>query len=347
MTEPNRAVGLWLLSLAGMIVVMTLLGGVTRLTDSGLSIMEWNPLLGALPPTSQAEWERLFALYRQIAEYKQVNPGMTLAAFRSIFWWEYLHRFWGRLIGLAFLLPFLYFLWRGAIGRRDAWRYLLIFALGALQGLAGWFMVASGFQDRIDVSQYRLAVHLLLAVLLFAAIFWLALDHLDARPTHAAEPARRSLRRHGHWLLALVALEIGLGGLVAGTDAGFVYNDFPLMNGHLLPPDLLHLSPWWRNAGENPAMVQLQHRIVALILLIVLATFVQRARRAAQAGALALALRGRFHLLAVASALQAGLGVATLMLVVPLPLAVLHQLGAFLLLASLLFVQHGLARALH
>ncbi|WP_374655040.1 COX15/CtaA family protein [Dongia sp.] len=336
----RRAVGLWLLGCCFMIAVMVLLGGVTRLTDSGLSIMEWKPIMGALPPLSDAEWHQIFALYQQIAEYKHVNAGMTLEAFKGIFWWEYLHRLWGRLIAVAFLLPLIWFLVRGRLTRAEAPRLIALFALGGLQGFAGWFMVASGFQDRVDVSQYRLVIHLMLALAIFALMLWYALDYLDAAPLQGGRDAAGDLARHAKWMNILIAFQVALGGLVAGTDAGYVYNDFPMMNGHWLSPDLFLTSPWYLNFTENLAMVQFQHRLVSGFVAIAVISLLVRLRRRE----IDRTLKRRAVSLPFALAAQAFLGMATLILVVPISLAVLHQLGAFALLGCGLMVQHGLNR---
>jgi cytochrome c oxidase assembly protein subunit 15 len=339
----DRAVGLWLLICAGMIFVMVLLGGITRLSGSGLSIMEWKPLMGALPPMSSAEWERVFALYREIAQYKTVNHGMSLAEFQGIFWWEWSHRLWGRLIGVVFFLPFLYFLARGYLRKAPGKPSLApklgaIFLLGALQGGIGWYMVASGFEDRDSVSQYRLVLHLGMALVIYALILWSALDLLQ--PKAIACAGARVLRRHTILLLALIAIELCLGGLVAGLHGGLIYNDFPLMNGDLVAPDVFARSPWWANVTENPGGAQFFHRIGALLITLTLLALVWRAWRID----LPDILRGRMLLLLLALILQVGLGVSTLILVVPLPLAVAHQGGAVVLLSATLFVLHGLKR---
>lgn len=334
----ERAVGLWLLGLAGMVLVQVMLGAVTRLTDSGLSIMEWRPIMGAIPPLGDAEWHRVFALYQQIAEYQQVNAGMSLEAFKSIFWWEYFHRLWGRLIGVAFLLPFLWFWARGHVRGRRATRLLAIFALGGLQGLMGWIMVESGFADRTDVSQYRLVAHLLLALAIYAALLWSALDLLHPVRQQADH---RILRRHGWIMIAVITLETALGGFVAGLDGGFVYNTFPMMGEHWIAPDLFFQSPWWINFFENPVTAQFLHRLTAGFVAIALITLVVRARRVD----LDPTLKRRFYYLPFGLLGQAALGIATLLLVVPLPLAVAHQAGAFVLLSLGLYALHGLRRA--
>lgn len=337
----ERAVGLWLLGLAGMVLAQVMLGAITRLTDSGLSIMEWKPVMGAIPPLSEAEWRRVFAIYQGIAEYHQVNAGMTLDGFKSIFWWEYFHRLWGRLIGVAFLAPFLWFWAKGHLRGRRAGRLAAIFVLGGLQGLMGWIMVASGFADRTDVSQYRLVAHLLLALVIFGALLWSALDLLCPVRVRPQPPVHRVLRRHGWIMMAVIALEIAIGGFVAGLDGGLVYNNFPMMGEHWIAPDLFAQAPWWTNFFENPVTAQFLHRLIAGFVAIALISLVVRARRAG----LGRDLKRRFYYLPFGLLGQAALGIATLMLVVPLPLAVAHQAGAFVLFSLGLYALHGLRRA--
>jgi cytochrome c oxidase assembly protein subunit 15 len=343
--DHDRAVAVWLLVCAAMIFVMVLLGGITRLSGSGLSIMEWKPLMGALPPMSTAEWERVFALYREISQYKNVNHGMSLAEFQGIFWWEYSHRLWGRLIGIVFFLPFLYFLVRGYLRKAPgkpsmAPKLAAIFLLGALQGGIGWYMVASGFEDRDSVSQYRLVLHLGLALIIYALILWSALDLLQPRAIGGNAATARPLRRHAILLLVLVAIELCLGGLVAGLHGGLIYNDFPLMNGDLVAPDVFAMSPWWANVTENPGGAQFLHRVGALLITLALLALVGRAWRSEVPEI----IRGRMLWLLLALVVQIGLGVSTLILVVPLPLAVAHQGGAVVLLSATLFALHGLKR---
>ena len=304
-----------------MIMVMIVLGGATRLTGSGLSIMEWAPLMGALPPTSDAEWQRLFALYQKIPQYTLVNEGFGLDGFKQIFWLEWTHRLWGRLIGVVFLLPMLW-LWATArIERRLLPRLGLLFVLGGLQGAVGWFMVASGFlPDTTAVSPYRLVIHLALALMLYAAIVWTGLSALYPLPPPAAGLAAgcaawRSVS------LAMVSLTILAGGFTAGLHAGLTYNTFPLMDGRLVPDGYAMLHPLVRNLTENVAAVQFDHRLLAtLTLILVSASAVAgwRSRSAAAAGGLP---RG-------AVVCQYVLGVTTLLLVVPVSVATLHQFGA-------------------
>jgi cytochrome c oxidase assembly protein subunit 15 len=254
----------WLYAVAALLFAMVLVGGATRLTESGLSIVEWKPVTGTLPPLSQAEWQAEFEKYKTIPQYQQVNRGMSLDEFKTIYWWEWTHRFLGRLIGAAFLVPFLFFLWRGWIEPGLRGRLWTIFALGTLQGAAGWWMVVSGLAERTSVSPYRLAFHLTLAGVIFAGLIWTA-QKLAARPQSGAPTA---IRAGALALLVLVLVQIYLGALVAGLDAGLIYNTWPLMDGELLPDfsDLLLLDPLWRNFFENVLTVQFDHRMMAYLL---------------------------------------------------------------------------------
>ncbi len=317
-----------------MIFAMVVIGGVTRLTESGLSIVEWKPVSGALPPLTQADWEAEFAKYRQIDQYKQMNAGMSLAEFKRIFFWEWFHRLWGRLIGLVFLVPFVWFWWRGAVRGRLAGQLLALFCLGGLQGAIGWWMVASGLKrDMLAVSQYRLAVHLALALALHAGLLWLALDLLRGR--RAASTGRKAAAA----LAGLVFLTIVAGAFVAGLDAGLVSDTFPLMDGRLVPAGYADIEPFWRNLFENHAAVQFNHRWLGIFTAACALVFAWRFARAADAG-------DRIAVLAVpaASVVQAALGIATLMLWVPVPLAAAHQAGAVILLTAAVVAAHALGR---
>ena len=333
----TRPVAIWLLVCCAMIFAMVVIGGITRLTWSGLSITEWQPVTGAVPPLSAADWQAEFAKYQQTTQYRQVNAGMSLADFKTIYLWEYLHRLWGRLIGFVYLLPFLYFLARGRIPRRLAWPLSAIFALGAAQGALGWYMVESGLADRIEVSQYRLTAHLALALLIYAATLWTALGLLDRSP-----PLARSwLRRAAELLLGLIGLTIVAGGFVAGLNAGLTYNSFPLMDGRFVPTGYAQLSPFVRNWFENVAAVQFDHRILAMTTVgSVIALWLAGWRSALPAAA-----RHALHALLAAALLQLGLGISTLLLVVPIPLAAAHQAGAVLLLTAALVFRHRLRGA--
>jgi len=328
-----RAVGTWLLVCAALVAAMVVVGGITRLTHSGLSIAEWQPLVGALPPLSEGDWEALFDKYRQTPQYRVVNRGMSLGEFKGIFWWEYVHRLLGRAIGLAFIVPLAWFWWRGRIDRALGWKLLGVFALGGLQGALGWYMVASGLVDEPRVSHLRLTAHLGLAFLILGALLWIALDLLDARRPEAPAPARLATAIAG-----LVFVQVLAGALVAGLRAGKAYNTFPLMNGHLVPPETLMLEPWWLNFVNNMATVQLDHRLLAWLLLFLVPWLWLRVRRSGASRAARLGVDVLLGLVA----LQFGLGVATLLAVVPVGLAAAHQGVATLVFAAALFTAHGL-----
>src|SRR6266571_1124631 len=261
----GRAVKWWLLSVAALIAIMVLVGGATRLTESGLAIVEWKPVTGTLPPLNQAQWTEAFEAYQTIPQYRELNAGMNLAEFKTIFWWEWSHRLLGRVIGVAYLLPFLWFLWRGVLSADLKRRLWLIFGLGAVQGAVGWWMVASGLSQRVEVSQYRLATHLVLALVIFAAIIW-TLRRMSQRP-HIVAPSRLKITSVA--LLVLTFLQIYFGALVAGLRAGRVYNTWPDIDGAFIPSAdrLLFEQPWWRNLFDNVLTVQFEHRMTAYALL--------------------------------------------------------------------------------
>ena len=317
----------WLLLCGAMVFAMVVLGGVTRLTGSGLSMVEWRPVTGILPPLSDTDWTELFAKYRTSPEFREIHPEMTVDGFKAIFWLEYLHRMWGRVIGAAFLLPFLYFIVRGTISRRLAPRLGVVFVLGGLQGLLGWYMVKSGLIDRPEVSQYRLVAHLALALIIYAYMIWVALGLLGTAPRQAAPV---SLRRGAAVAVALIFVTALAGGFVAGLDAGMIYNSFPLMGGGLVPAEILDLEPWWRNAFENPAAVQFCHRVLAVTTVLWIVYLWLRRRNSQHSPSQIRAL----HLVAAIALLQAALGIATLILSVPVALAATHQAGALALLTA-------------
>ncbi len=328
----RRLVAIWLFTVAGMILVMIALGGATRLTGSGLSIMEWAPLMGALPPSSDTEWNRLFALYQKIPQYALVNDGFGLDGFKHIFWLEWTHRLWGRLIGVVFLLPMLWLGATGRIERRLLPRLALLFVLGGLQGAIGWFMVASGFlPEATAVSPYRLVIHLVLALMLYAAIVWTGLSALY--PVRFGKLDYPALRRLTGVCLGMVSLTILAGGFTAGLHAGLTYNTFPLMDGRLVPDGYASLTPFVRNLTENVAAVQFDHRILATLTLIMVSVLVALVWRSNLPKSLSIAL-------AAAVACQYALGIATLLLVVPVSVATLHQGGAVILLTVVLIVMH-------
>jgi cytochrome c oxidase assembly protein subunit 15 len=319
--KSRRAVGFWLLAVAGVILGMVTVGGLTRLTGSGLSIMEWNPIMGALPPLNDAQWQDVFHKYQQITQYKVEHQGMSLEAFHGIFWWEWAHRFLGRLLGVVFLLPFLWFAAVGAIRRADWPRMVVLFLLGGLQGFIGWWMVSSGFEARTSVSQYRLAIHLGAALLLLVAILWIALEYL--RGGEAKGAARR-----GFAFAAAVYVQMLLGALVAGLHAGLIYNSWPDMNGGIFPEAPFFSQPWWINFFENPGLAQFDHRIGAYLVAAFAAFIYVRgikltgyARTSAKA-------------VAIITVWQVFLGIATLLMQAPELLAATHQVTAALLLSA-------------
>ena len=333
------AIVAWLAACCLLVFAMVVVGGVTRLTHSGLSITEWQPIVGTIPPLSDADWNEAFAKYRQTPEFRDVNHAMTLPEFKGIFWWEYFHRLLGRFIGVAFLLPYLWFLARGRIPQPFRWPLAGIFALGALQGALGWFMVQSGLVDDPRVSQFRLTAHLGLAFAIFGAMLWVALSlAFPARIHPRAAPRARSLRRFAVAVATLVFAMVLSGGLVAGIRAGFAYNTFPLMHGHVVPPEILMLAPWWKNFFWNMATVQFDHRILAWILAFTVPLFAWRVWRAT----LPRRARGSAAALVAMLALQISLGIATLVNVVPLPLAALHQAGAVVVFGLALAAVHAL-----
>lgn len=318
----------WLWFCAGMVFTMAIIGAITRLTESGLSIVEWAPIGGALPPMNAAEWQRLFADYQQTPQYQQINQGMTLAEFKGIFWWEWIHRFWGRLIGIAFALPLLWF----AVTRRVQGTLLLklcgLLILGGLQGGIGWFMVASGLVDQPNVSHYRLALHLSFAIFLMALLVFMALSVSDTRPVGRIPAAAPGLRGQLRFTFTLLALTIVWGAFVAGLDAGLIYNEFPRMGATLFPAEGLDIKPVWRNFIENHAAVQFTHRWLAMgtaFFVLLLGIEVLRnpnvSARARKLGWAVMAMVG----------VQVTLGIVTLLTNVHIHPAVAHQGGALIL----------------
>jgi cytochrome c oxidase assembly protein subunit 15 len=314
-------------------------GGVTRLTNSGLSIVEWQPLIGTIPPLSSEDWNELFEKYHQTPQYKKVNLGMSLEEFKGIFWWEYFHRLLGRVIGLAFFIPFLYFIARKAIDQPLGLKLAGIFVLGGLQGAMGWYMVKSGLVDNPHVSQYRLTAHLGLAFVIYAAMFLVALGLLSPPDSSFVNSKVRDLRRFSTFLVILIFVMVLSGGFVAGIRAGLAYNTFPLMNGHVIPPEIFMLEPWYRNFFDNMATVQFDHRLIAWMLAILVPVFWFKTRSVPLAGS----TRTACNFLLLMLAVQISLGISTLLLVVPLHLAAAHQAGALLLFTAALWVRHRLS----
>jgi cytochrome c oxidase assembly protein subunit 15 len=342
--RPLRPVALWLLAICALVAAMVVLGGVTRLTHSGLSMVTWEPIVGAIPPLSEAEWQEAFDAYKRYPEYRLQNPDMTLGGFQRIYLFEYAHRLLGRLVGVVFLVPFVVFLLQRRLPAALVPKLVALFALGGLQGLLGWYMVKSGLVERPDVSQYRLAAHLAAAFLIFGYGLWLALGLLDGgeRGRAAREPAPPRLRRLAWLVVALVSLQVIGGAFVAGTDAGLLFNTFPTMNGAWLPDNLWSMQPAWLNLFENRATIQFQHRVLAAVLTAaVLAAWWIGLRAGLGARA-----RVRLHLLLAALVVQVALGIVTLLHRVPVSLGALHQSGALLLFATALLLCHALRRDL-
>jgi cytochrome c oxidase assembly protein subunit 15 len=334
----RHQIAYWLLACCALIFAMVVLGGVTRLTGSGLSMVEWEPVFGILPPLNQETWGALFEKYRQTAEYQKINLGMDLVGFKEIFWLEYFHRLLGRLIGFVFIVPLLFFIATRRIERPLVPKLITVFVLGGLQGLLGWYMVKSGLVDNPHVSQYRLTAHLMFAVILYGYIFWVALSLLVPQSSSAGQDGLRGLRRFTYFVAALVMVTMASGGFVAGLKAGLAYNTFPLMDGRWVPDGVLALQPWFLNLFENMATVQFDHRLLASFVLLSIMLLWMASRR------LTLPKRLRYGLLALllAGLLQVGLGISTLLLFVPVALAAAHQAGALLVFTVVLFVANQL-----
>jgi heme a synthase len=318
-----RGVRAWLFAVAALVLAMVLVGGATRLTESGLSITQWQPVTGVVPPLGEGQWQAAFERYKQIPQYTRLNPDMSIEGFKAIYYWEWAHRLLARIIGAAFILPLLWF-WRkgaliGALGRQ----VLLATGLLALEPIVGWWMVASGLSERVEVSQYRLALHLLIATATFGALLWAAVG-LRQR---SREPAARRFVALSGAILVLVFCQIGFGALVAGLRAGLIYNTWPLMDGRLIPDGLFAQAPWWRNLFEDVTTVQFQHRMLAYVVLTLALIQALFAARAAPGTALA----RRSAAVAILALSQATLGVLALLLVVPIWAGLLHQAFAMLL----------------
>jgi len=339
-TKNDHAIMRWLQLCLVLIFTMVILGGVTRLTGSGLSMVTWHPT-GMLPPLTSEQWLAEFQLYQQFPEYQKLNRDMSLDGFKSIFWFEYSHRMLGRLIGLVFLLPFVYFWLRKMIKPGLTPRLLVMFVLGGLQGVLGWYMVKSGLVSNPHVSQYRLSAHLLSAILIYGFILWTIFNLAVAKPyCRLAESRVIAWRKASLALAVLVLLTIVSGGFVAGLKAGLIYNTFPLMGGNLIPEGIGALSPWYLNPLENLITVQFDHRWLAIILGLLLITWYLRGRsRFDEPG-----LQRSFKLVGMMVIVQLALGIATLLLQVPVSLGALHQAGALLLFSALLFNIHALSR---
>jgi cytochrome c oxidase assembly protein subunit 15 len=335
-TARRRHLRVWLWTGAALTAATLVIGGITRLTESGLSIVDWAPIVGAIPPLNETDWQEAFARYQQYPEYVKLRPDMTLSEFKSIYFWEYLYRMMGRLIGTAFLVPFVWFWIRGYFNGPLIRRVLVLFALGGLQGLMGWYMVKSGLVDRPDVSHYRLAAHLLLAMTIFSTCAWFANDLL-ARPAGALDPtSRRFMLRALVALIALLFAQIFWGALVAGLKAGFIYGTFPLMDGSLLPPNGWYKHPWPINLVENMATVQWVHRVLATVLLACASAYAVKVRHSPDLAPFRVWAASLAGLIVV----QYGLGITTLLTHVKTPIAVAHQLTALLIVGVVLTLAH-------
>lgn len=333
--QGDRAVGMWLFCIAALIAMMVVVGGLTRLTGSGLSITEWQPVTGVIPPLNQADWQVEFAKYQGTPQYELLNRGMGLAGFKILYLWEWTHRLLGRILGFVFLIPFLAFLWQRRIDGRIASRLGIIFLLGAAQGALGWWMVQSGLTDgRVVVSQYRLAAHLGLATILFGYVFWTALEIVGA--ARVIRPVSVSARITSFGFAALVFVQMLLGAFMAGIHAGLAFNTWPSYAGRWVPFGLFDLSPWWRNHFENHVMVHFQHRTVGYLVAAIAAVLFWRLKNAGRPARIA-----SIHVAALI-AVQIALGVATIVTSVALAPAALHQICALALFASALWWAYAL-----
>lgn len=332
----HRVIAWWLFALCAMVFVMVVLGGITRLTESGLSMVDWHPVTRWLPPFSQTDWQAAFDHYREFPEYQKKNIGMTLAEFKTIFWFEFAHRLWGRLIGIVFAIPFVVFLAKRWIDRALAPKLLIVFLLGGLQGGLGWYMVQSGLVDRPDVSQYRLTAHLAAAVAIYGYMLWLGLSLIgrgDPGTGHEMGRETAGLRRYVAVVAGWVFLTMMSGGFVAGLDAGLIYNTFPLMDGKVIPDGIGTMTPWYINLFENVTTVQFDHRVLAMSLVAAVIVLWLRSMRVE----LARTQRLAFNALGTMALVQLCLGIATLLTAVPVPLGALHQTGALVLFSLALW----------
>lgn len=337
----DRNIKHWLLVCLFLIFAMVILGGVTRLTDSGLSMVNWRPIHGIIPPMNQQEWQQEFSNYQQSPEFQKINRDMDVDSFKSIFWFEYSHRLLGRLIGLVFLIPFLYFWWRRQIRPGLTPKLIIMFCLGGLQGLLGWYMVKSGLVNNPHVSQYRLTAHLMSAILIYGYILWTILNLSSEKPYLAlAASGSRGWRIWSLALTSLLLVTIISGGFVAGLDAGLIYNTFPKMGGEWIPEGISALSPWYQNLFENKVTVQFDHRLLAIVTGVMLVVWYIRGRSRFDSNAISRS----FKLIGMMIIIQLLLGISTLLLQVPVWLGALHQAGALVLFSFMLMNVHGLSR---
>ena len=341
---PLTAIRVWLFTVAGLVIAMIVIGGATRLTDSGLSITEWLPLLGAIPPLSQQDWLLAFEKYRQIPEYELVNKGMSLAEFKFIYWWEWAHRFFGRLIGIAYAVPLFVFWLLGRVPKGLLPKLLAILALGGLQGFFGWYMVQSGLVERVDVSHYRLALHLVTAFVILASLLWVAFDLAGDQPDDRSHPLRSSQHWTAAIIVAVLFLQVIIGAFVAGLQAGLTHNTWPLMDGALIPDGLLTLSPWHLNLIDNETTVQFIHRLLAYLLIGLAVWHTVSLNRTAKP------IITSSRILVLAFLVQASLGIWTLLAAaeaaeIPIWLGLVHQGGAAIVLAVSIWHAYRVHRA--
>lgn len=334
--EIDRRIAQWLLVCCALVFVMVVLGGVTRLTGSGLSMVDWRPVTGFLPPMNDEAWQKTFELYQESPEFQKINSQMNVNDFKGIFWLEFLHRLLGRTIGIVFLVPFLFFVGKGYIRKNEWLKYGTMFVLGGLQGVLGWYMVKSGLVDDPHVSQYRLTAHLVAAFLIYAYMFWVALSLLFPSGSNERHPWYGKTLA----LTTLISVTVISGGFVAGLKAGKVFNTFPMMGEYWVPPGLMAIKPWWRNLFDNIATVQFDHRILAITTFALIVTYWVRMPKSNLPARVRKGVNALLH----TAVLQVALGIATLLLVVPIPLAATHQGVAMLLFTVALYLCHGLRR---
>lgn len=339
-TDKNSTLSLWLLWLCTLVIVMIAVGGVTRLTESGLSIVEWEPMVGIVPPLNDVDWNIVYYKYKNSPQYKKVNAGMSLPEFKKIFYWEYAHRLIARLLGVFFLFPYLYFLLAGKIPKGFRLKIFLGFLLGGLQGFLGWFMVKSGLVDYPEVSHYRLSAHLLMAFLILGYLYWVYLQLKFANAEVVHEMEARPFRLRLHFLSSLFTVQIIYGALMAGLNAGYAYNTFPLMDGSWMPAAFWDLSPWWANLFDNIAGVQFVHRMLGwIILFLAFVVYIHAHNHIADTH-----VRWWSGILVMLVVLQFLLGVVALLSQVFIPVAVWHQVNAALVFLALVHVHFHLRR---
>lgn len=335
----HKSIIIWLFTGCFLIYLMVVIGGITRLTHSGLSMVEWNPIIGSFPPMSDADWQIPFDKYKQTPEYQIINNQFSLEEFKSIYWWEYIHRFLGRTIGVVFLIPFFYFWLKKRFDRSMLKKMFVLLALGALQGVLGWYMVYSGLQKEPHVSHYRLAAHLISAFTVFGFTFWYALDLLYPQAIEENKIIKQ-VKRLSIWMFGIIVLQIIYGAFVAGLKAGLFYNTFPKMGTKFFPDTITSFDPFYKNFIENPSGVQFIHRTIAYIVLIIV-LFVWETIRKMELTKLQ---RSASNFMLGVVIVQFLLGIITLLYAVPVTMGVLHQTGAFFLFASSLFFMHSLRK---